>query len=128
MNKYLLDTHTLIWFLNGTSQLSEPAKRILEDPASRRFVSIVTLWEQAIKLNIGKLSLRLPLSEVPGFCTSNGFEPLVLDFEHCETYRQLPLHHRDPFDRILVAQAQTESLTILTCDPEIVLYDVSVLW
>ncbi len=128
MKSYLIDTHTLIWYLNGDAQLSENAKQALMNKSARRIVSIATIWEIAIKINIGKLFVHLPMSELPVFFKVNGFEFLPLSFEHCEQYQSLPLHHRDPFDRILIVQAQVENLTIVSRDPNFPIYGVPVLW
>ncbi|MFZ4783765.1 MAG: type II toxin-antitoxin system VapC family toxin, partial [Armatimonadaceae bacterium] len=88
----------------------------------------VTIWEMAIKINLGKLDIKKPLSDLPGFLAVNAFEWLPLTFEHSSAYLDLPLHHRDPFDRMLIAQATVEGLTIATRDPHFLDYGVSVLW
>ena len=124
----LLDTHTLIWYLEGDIQLSETAKKQLDNRREPRFVSAISIWEIAIKINVGKLDIKKPLSDLPEFLSSNEFVWLPLKFEHSLTYQNLPLHHRDPFDRMLIAQAMSEDLTIVTRDQHFLDYGVDVLW
>ncbi|MEO6760595.1 MAG: type II toxin-antitoxin system VapC family toxin [Saprospiraceae bacterium] len=124
----LLDTHTLIWYLEGDAQLSSTAKRQLDNQSERRCVSAVSVWEMAIKINLGKLQIKKPLSDLPNFLSVNGFEWINLGFEYSLAYLNLPLHHRDPFDRMLIAQASVEGLTIVTRDPHFVDYGVPLLW
>lgn len=124
----LLDTHTLIWYLEGDAQLSDTAKKRLSDQSERRCVSAVSIWEMAIKINLGRLEIKKPLSDLPNFLSANDFEWLPLSFDHSLAYLSLPLHHRDPFDRMLIAQASAEGLTIVTRDPHFTAYGVPVLW
>ena len=124
----LLDTHTLIWYLEGDAQLSETAKKRLDNRDERRCVSTVSIWEMAIKIGLGKLEIKRPLSDVPKLLSDNSFEWLPLTFGHSLAYVDLPLHHRDPFDRMLIAQASAEGLTIVTRDPHFPDYAVPVLW
>jgi len=124
----LLDTHTLIWYLEGDSQLSDIVKNRLDNRQERRCVSAVSIWEMAIKINLGKLKIRKPLSDLPDFLSANAFEWLPLAFDHNLAYLDLPLHHRDPFDRMLIAQASVEGLTIVTRDTHFSDYDVPILW
>ena len=124
----LLDSHALIWFLNGDSRLSSNAKKSIEDPANQNFVSIATVWEIAIKNSLGKLNLTRPLSELPGQLHQNGFDLLPVEFRHIFQVNRLPFHHRDPFDRIIIAQALEERMTIVGLDPEFPAYGVPVLW
>jgi PIN domain nuclease of toxin-antitoxin system len=96
---------------------------LLEDDHHEKYFSIASLWEIAIKTSIGKLTVRYPLDRiVPG-----DFKILPISLPQLLVYQQLPMHHRDPFDRILIAQAQTEGLTLLTHDPNFPLYDVALL-
>ena len=124
----LLDTHALIWYLEGDAQLSDTAKRQLDNQSERRCVSAVCIWEMAIKINVGKLEIKKPLAELPNFLSANAFEWLPLTFEHSLAYLNLPLHHRDPFDRMLIAQASVEGLTIVTRDPHFADYGMPLLW
>ncbi|MDX2278853.1 MAG: type II toxin-antitoxin system VapC family toxin [Saprospiraceae bacterium] len=125
---FLLDTHTLIWFLEGDNNLSKVVIDLLEDPQKQKHVSIVSIWEIAIKINIGKLEIKTALDQLPDFLLVNDFELLPLTIEHCLFYQKLPLHHRDPFDRLLIAQAAIENLTVLTKDSHFEAYSVPILW
>jgi len=121
----LLDTHTLLWATGMPERLSERARGILEDEQLRLLVSHATVWELSIKASLGKV--RLPdtfFESLPEL----GYEILPLRDEHFAAYRRLPLLHRDPFDRMLVAQARAESLTILSADREIHRYEVEWIW
>jgi PIN domain nuclease of toxin-antitoxin system len=124
----LLDTHSLIWFLEGDEKVSKVAVSAIENNPGPTYVSMATLWEIAIKINIGKLEIKTALDQLPDFLLVNGFELLPLTIEHCLFYQKLPLHHRDPFDRLLIAQAATGNLTILTKDTHFEAYSVPILW
>ena len=125
----LLDTHTLLWFLTNDASLSVRARQAIEDPANAKQVSAASLWEVAIKSGLGKLNLPAPYDEVfPRQLELNGFELVPITPAHCITLVALPLHHRDPFDRILVAQAKTEGLTLVTDDGKLRAYNVPLLW
>ncbi len=124
----LLDTHTLIWYLEGDVQLSDTAQKQLDNRSIRRLVSTVSVWEMAVKVNLGKLDIKRPFTDLPNFFRANEFDWLPLTFEHSLAYLDLPLHHRDPFDRMLIAQAMSEGLTVVTRDPHFPSYGVSVLW
>jgi PIN domain nuclease of toxin-antitoxin system len=125
---YLLDTHALIWFLKADAELSDYARSVLRDTGNVRFVSAASFWEIAIKVALGKIQLDLPFSELNLLMKKVGFEWLPIEFEHTLKVSSLPLLHRDPFDRMLVAQALAEQLTIVTKDPWFSLYDVPVVW
>ena len=127
--RLLLDTHALLWFLEGSDHLSTAARNAIEAPANGKWISHATAWEVSIKLRLGKLSLKVPYEELfPGAILANGFQILTPDFQHYRTLLLLPEHHRDPFDRLLIAQALTERLTLITRDPQFAAYAVSVLW
>ena len=127
--RLLLDTHALLWFCEGNSALSSPARGAIEDPTNERYVSYASAWEVAIKLATGKLKLQVPYEDVfPGVLSPNGFKTLASDFRHFHAILKLPFHHRDPFDRLLVAQSMVESLTLVTCDPHMAAYGVPVFW
>lgn len=123
---FLLDTHILYWLMFDDDKLSRQAHRLLKDPPEEVFVSFVSLWEFSIKAGLGKLELpeRFFLEFDP---ESKGASFLEASPKHLEAYRSLPLLHRDPFDRMLVAQARCEGLTILTRDPNIKRYDVPIM-
>ncbi|MEZ0486136.1 type II toxin-antitoxin system VapC family toxin [Fibrella aquatica] len=121
--RLLVDTHIFLWHLDDDARLSTDWSVLLEDEHHEKYFSIASLWEIAIKTSIGKLTVRYPLDRiVPG-----DFKILPISLPQLLVYQQLPMHHRDPFDRILIAQAQTEGLTLLTHDPNFPLYDVALL-
>ncbi len=120
----LLDTHALLWWLDDHPSLSEGARSAIADGSNPVFVSAVVVWEIRIKQGLGKLKLPRGFREV---LDSQPFEDLPITTEHAHRVARLPLHHRDPFDRMLVAQAMTERLTIVTRDPNIARYSVRIL-
>jgi PIN domain nuclease of toxin-antitoxin system len=125
----LLDTHAVLWFDAGDERLSGPARALMEDPANEVFISHVSAWELAFKLSLGKLTLRVPYPELfPGVLVANGFLSLQPRFEHYQAPVDLPFHHRDPFDRLLVAQAKAEGLMLVTCDTNLARYGISLAW
>lgn len=119
--RLLLDTHTLLWWLSD-APLSVVAHDIISDPTNPAFVSAVTAWEITIKQALGKLSAPDDLCDV---VIGSGFEPLPIQLSHAVTAGRLPSHHRDPFDRMLIAQAQHEGLTIVTRDHSFDPYEVA---
>jgi len=119
----LLDTHAFLWWLEGTHLPEEVAARI-SDPEQPVAVSAASIWEASVKEALGKLHTPEPLVEV---VADDGFRPLAISFEHAARAAELPPHHRDPFDRMLIAQAQIEGLTIVTHDAQFARYDVPIL-
>jgi PIN domain nuclease of toxin-antitoxin system len=116
----LLDTHALIWFLNGDeTELSAKAKKRITDPANIPYVSIATLWEMAIKIRLGSLLLEPGYDNLLALPDQNGFELLPMPFQHTRQLLILPMHHRDPFDRLLISQSMIENLVFLTRDAHI---------
>jgi len=127
--KLLLDTHTLLWFIAGSATLSVSARSLIEDAANEKFVSIVSIWETAIKVSIGKMSLSAPFDVLfPHQLQINGFELLPVKVEHTSVITTLPFHHRDPFDRLLIAQAIKEKLTLVSADEIFDDYGMARLW
>jgi PIN domain nuclease of toxin-antitoxin system len=127
--KLLLDTHTLLWFIGGEPELSGAARTLIEDPKNERFVSIVSIWEIAIKVSIGKMTLKAPFDSLfPHQLHINGFELLPILVKHTSFLTSLPFHHRDPFDRLLIAQAKLESMSLASIDDVFDQYGVSRLW
>jgi PIN domain nuclease of toxin-antitoxin system len=125
----LLDTHTLLWFLTNDSSLSKRARAAIEDPANVSHVSSASLWEVAIKFALGKLKLPAPYADIfPRQLELNGFVLLPITPAHCATLLGLPFHHRDPFDRLLLAQAKAEGMTLVTDDGQFGAYGVPLLW
>lgn len=125
----LLDTHAFLWFIGGDERLSDRARRLIEDPENPIFVSSALLWEIAIKIQIGKLSLAVPFAEVvPRELSNNRMEVLPIRINHLNTLLQLPFHHRDPFDRLLIAQAVSEEIPVITRDSAFGRYEVETVW
>jgi len=120
----LLDTHALIWWLEGSKRLGSGAKKALGFPGAGLWISGVSVWEMAIKSGIGRLRLEQPPEETIPILLNRGFRELPINWKHALAVRNLPPHHSDPFDRMLVAQAQCEGLTLVTADPAIAAYDV----
>jgi PIN domain nuclease of toxin-antitoxin system len=112
-----------------STRLSPPTRALLQDPENRLFLSAASSWEIAIKYALGKLPLPLPPVEyVPSRMETSGTSPLPVQHSHALHAGSLPLHHADPFDRLLIAQAQLESLKILTVDSQFEAYEVDLLW
>ena len=124
---YLLDSHILFWVLADTKQLSEPVVNIIEDKNIEILVSQVTLMELTIKMNIGKLTYGTGVKELLTDISALGLRTITVENQDLEMYSGLPLHHRDPFDRFIIAQAQSRSLTIITSDPMFKQYQVGLL-
>ena len=125
----LLDTHTFIWWANDDPSLTAAARRAIGDPTNEIFLSAVSTWEMAIKIAIGKLTLALPLdSFVLSQISQHQFKSLPVTYEHTYRVQWLPQHHRDPFDRLLIAQALVENLVLLTGDQQFPQYGVETLW
>lgn len=121
---YLIDTHILIWFIEGNDQLSKKAKVLISDPVNNIYVSQASLWEMTIKISIGKLSLSISLSDLELFLRNNQFQILKTKFRHYEILQYLPFHHQDPFDRLIIAQAKAEDYILISNDVRFKLYDV----
>jgi PIN domain nuclease of toxin-antitoxin system len=121
MMKLLLDTHILIWWLSQDRRLSQLETDIITDPDNLIFVSAATAWEIAVKKIIGKLETP---DDLPAALAANNFLELPITVDHSQKLYQLPLHHNDPFDRIMVAQAISEDLTFMTRDAKIALYEI----
>ena len=125
----LLDTHTLLWFLTNDPKLSPRARGAIEDVANETHVSAASLWEVAIKSALGKLTLPASYADIfPRQLETNGFALLPITPTHCATLLTLPFHHRDPFDRLLLAQAKTEGMTLVSDDGQFGPYGVALLW
>jgi PIN domain nuclease of toxin-antitoxin system len=124
----LLDTQALLWWKSGSRKLGRRARRAVESGAASVRVSAVSAWEIAIKTAAGRLTLTQPLSAwMPGALEREGFLMLSITVSHAVAAASLPAHHQDPFDRLLIAQARTEGLTLLTSDVVFERYDVPVL-
>lgn len=122
MNRYLLDTDVFLWWILNDSRLGRITSTIISDPNNEVYVSAASLWEMSIKEKLGKL--KLPDVSMSGIVESEGFLPLSISLIHGEAAGSLPVYHKNPFDRMLVAQAQTEGLTVITKDEFIPKYNV----
>lgn len=120
--RYLVDTHAVLWARSTPGRLSPDTITLFEDPESALCVSIASLWECAIKCSVGKLTVPANFYR----SVVEDYQILAIEVAHLEAYESLPLHHRDPFDRLLIAQAQLADLTIITRDSNIPRYDVAV--
>ena len=127
--RLLLDTHVFLWWVENAPELSGKARKGLADPAHEVFLSLASCWEMAIKLSLGKLKVAHPLKRfIPEQLAANGFRQLSIEFRHVVRVAQLPFHHRAPFDRLLVAQALEEGVTVVSADPVFGMYGVRRLW
>jgi PIN domain nuclease of toxin-antitoxin system len=127
--KLLLDTHTLLWFLTNDRSLSAQARVAIEAGGNTCSVSAASLWEVALKVALSKLTLPAPYADIfPRQLEINGFGLLPITPAHCAVLLTLPFHHRDPFDRLLLAQAQSEAMTLVSDDGQFAPYGVPVLW
>lgn len=123
----LLDTHALIWFLGDDTRLPASTRTQIETTPTV-LISTASLWEIAIKANIGKLTLSAPFSTIEPNLIALGITQLPITFRDLEIYLSLPLHHRDPFDRILIAQATNHSLSLVSQDTQMDAYAIERLW
>lgn len=123
MRQFLLDTHVFLWWLAGDPVLGPKTLKFIRDPRNDVFVSAVTSWEIAIKKATGKLEAP---DEIDTIVDDEGFRELAISLYHCEIAGALPMHHKDPFDRILIAQATLQGLQLVTNDKFIQQYDVRI--
>lgn len=127
--KVLLDTHTFIWWDNEPSKLSPLALKLCQDPMTSILLSVASIWEMQIKLQLGKLILKLPLTDIIfSQQQTNGIDILPVTLAHVIALQNLPTPHKDPFDRLLVAQANVEGTVLLSADSIFAQYPVTILW
>lgn len=126
--KLLLDTHTFIWFVEDDEKLPSRIKIQIEDIENEIFISIVSLWEIAIKTSLGKLEVAIDIPAMISKIESNGFSIFPIFPEHTICVSSLPFHHRDPFDRMLIAQTITEKIKIVSRDGFFDAYDIDCIW
>ncbi len=124
---YILDTHTLLWYLRDSEELSDTARNTIND-AEYICTSAVSLWEIAIKHSIGKLNLEFSISQIEELCSEKDIYILLIKGNHLDELDKLPDYHNDPFDRLIICQAITENMTIITRDSIIPKYPVKTLW
>ncbi|WP_287417989.1 type II toxin-antitoxin system VapC family toxin [Oceanithermus sp.] len=129
MSRLLLDTHAFLWWISDDPRLSPAAREAIADGASEVFLSAVSVWEMVIKMGLGRLELPEDLeSFLARQLQVNGFRPLAMTLPHALAVRHLPDVHKDPFDRLLVAQAQHEELVLVSGDVAVRRYPVPVIW
>jgi PIN domain nuclease of toxin-antitoxin system len=127
--RLLLDTHAFLWWVDGGARLSRKARAAIADPKHACLVSLASCWEIAVKLSLGKLKLAAPVERfLPEQLAANGFTPLPIDLRHVARVAELPFHHRDPFDRLLIAQALAEALAVVSADAVFLKYGVKRIW
>lgn len=127
--KYLLDTSVWLWSLTAPERVSARGRRVLASGKTEIYLSAASAWEIGIKSALGKLALPEPAATyVPARIAAQGIRPLSITHTHALAVGDLPAHHSDPFDRLLVAQAQIEGMAILTADRAVAQYDVEVVW
>ena len=127
--KYLLNTHTVLWFLKGDKKFSDKARRLIDSPRNSKFLSIVSLWEIAVKVSLGKLVLDKSFERLfPEQLYFNRIEVLDITVDSLIKLTTLPFHHRDPFGRLIIAQALVEELPIIGTDAAFDAYGISREW
>lgn len=127
--RLLLDTHVFLWFILAPSQLSSDALAAIQTAENTIYLSLVSAWEMSIKSRLGKLSLEQPIEHfITDQAQHNRFEILPITLRHIAAVETLPLLHRDPFDRLLIAQSMTEGLPLITADRSISTYSVKQIW
>ena len=127
--RLLFDTHALLWFALNDVHLSETARALIMDPANEKLVSPASYWEIAIKIGLKNYALSSPYEDfMREAIDNNGFPILLIELKHTAQLTTLPLHHKDPFDRLLVAQALTENIPIISIDAKLDAYGVTRLW
>ncbi len=125
----LLDTHTFLWFVDDNSRLSQSARVLIESEDSQPFLSVASLWEIAIKISLGKLTLKQPYETfIPQQLALNGIGVLNISLEHTAAIATLPFHHRDPFDRLIAVQAKIDEMVLLSADPIFDAYGAKRVW
>jgi PIN domain nuclease of toxin-antitoxin system len=125
----LLDTHAFLWFIDGSTKLSQRARELIEDQRNAKLVSVASLWEMGLKMGLGRLELAQPFEElIPRQMELNGFGLLPVRIPHIVRVISLPFHHRDPFDRMIVAQCVAEDLSVVSLDSVFDKYSIQRLW
>ena len=127
--RFLLDTHSFLWFIGGDEQLPQVARQLIAEIDNKIFLSIASLWEIALKVSLGKLILGKPFDElIPEQLISNEITILPIDITALSLVSNLHFYHRDPFDRIIIAQAMVEEMPIIGRDSEFAKYPIELIW
>ena len=126
---YLLDTHTFLWFINDDASLSSTAKALIEDPENTIYLSVASVWEMAIKVSLGKLEMPSPFTDfIEEQLSKNTIVLLGIKTTHTGIVATLPFHHRDPFDRLIIAQSKVEDIPVIGKDVIFDNYGIKRLW
>lgn len=128
MQRYIIDTHTLLWYWSGDSRLSLKAKDLLEQKENQILLSVASLWEMAVKISINKLTLPVSFADVKYKLAEDSIELLQIQAEDAEILAALPFHHRDPFDRMIIAQAQHHQIPVIGIDEIFKNYLLTIIW
>ena len=128
MTRYLLDTHTFLWLASDDPRLAPRAREVFVDGGDACFLSVASIWEMAIKASLGKLSLDTSLEQLVRGGVARGIRLLDVTATHAYHVERLPFHHRDPFDRLLVAQAAHEGMHLITADAQFDAYQIRRVW
>ena len=127
--KILMDTHAFLWFIEGDDNLSDSARYFIENSQYQKWLSIASLWEMSIKASLNRLELKTNFPDlIQNYVYGNGFDILSINAEHLEQLKTLPYYHKDPFDRLIIAQSLTENIPILTKDELFKRYTENLLW
>ncbi|MCL2108311.1 MAG: type II toxin-antitoxin system VapC family toxin [Oscillospiraceae bacterium] len=126
--RYLLDTHVIIWYFDDSPKLPQKIAEIIDNPKNKVCISSASLWEITLKMNIGKLDIDFTLDELLNAIKDNDFDVLQIEDRYLQGLSTLPFIHKDPFDRLLIATAKAERMSILTADENIQRYDVQWIW
>ncbi len=127
--KILMDTHAFLWFIEGDNNLSDAARSLIENNQYQKRLSIASLWEMSIKASLNRLELKTTFPNlIQNYVCNNGFDILSINAEHLEQLKRLPYYHKDPFDRLIIAQSLTENIPILTKDELFKRYTENLLW
>jgi PIN domain nuclease of toxin-antitoxin system len=127
--KLLLDTNVFIWLNDAPHRVRDRVMTVIANPDNDLFFSLTSIWEMQIKIQLGKLELSDALPDIlKPQQVGNNLQVLTIDLNHIWSLENLPNHHRDPFDRLLIAQAQTEGMTLVSADGIFEMYDVDLLW
>jgi PIN domain nuclease of toxin-antitoxin system len=126
---WLVDTHAFLWYAQGDDNLSQRARATLDRDSSETYLSMASVWEMSIKISLGKLRVAPSLNDLVDIAASRfGFRPLDIKLEHVLPVQTLEFHHRDPFDRLLVAQCMAEDLSLISADTQFDAYSIDRIW
>ena len=125
---FLLDTHTFLWFISADKQLSKQAKLTIEDLNKPCYISVASLWEITIKFQLSKLILGISLKELFAYLDRNQISVMPIEINHLLELSKLPIHHNDPFDRLIVSQTKAEKFILISKDKKLKDYKIDLLW